>query len=93
LLATEVFVNIFSRFVHFIDAFLRVQLWKWRGYEVLADPARQGIRFLYCQHCDAYKDGMCVDCGCLVQAKISLNSEECPRKYWPREKVKKNSDS
>jgi hypothetical protein len=86
-------MSIFRRFGHFVASFFRVEWWKWRGYEILADPARQRIRFLYCQHCEAYKEGMCTACGCLVHAKISLNSEECPLKYWPREKVKKNSDS
>lgn len=80
-------------FIHFITSFFRVQWFKYRGYKIVADPARQGVRFLYCQHCDAYENGSCNACGCLVHAKITLNSEKCPKDYWPRQYEKKNSDS
>lgn len=80
-------------FLHFIAAYFRAQWFKFRGFQVLADPARQGIRHLYCVHCDKYENGLCAACGCLVASKVTLNSEKCPLNYWPREWVRKDSDS
>jgi hypothetical protein len=80
-----------KRFWNFLSAYVRAEWWRLRGRSVLAGPITQGQRFLFCQTCPYHQDGLCTTCGCLVAAKISLNSEKCPRNYWPRVKLKKNS--
>lgn len=84
-------MNIFSTAFHFIVSMARLQWFKFRGFEPIADPARQGIRYLYCQCCPENKNEVCRVCKCLIHAKISLNSESCPLKYWPAMKIKKNA--
>lgn len=86
-------MSIFSLAWHFFTSMARVQWWKLRGREVLAGPEDQGIRNLFCTHCEEYDEGVCRACGCLTAAKISLNSEQCPKGYWPRRYEKKNSGS
>lgn len=76
-------MNVFRLAWHFFSSMARLKWWKFRKWKIIADPARQGVRFLYCQHCEHYQDGVCEVCGCLVHAKITLNSEKCPKDYWP----------
>lgn len=35
-------------------------------------------RHVICIGCDRFKSGMCVECGCLVAAKVRIASEQCP---------------
>lgn len=76
---------------HFLTSMVRLQWFKFRGFQVIADDFVQGNRFMFCSHCEEYQNGMCRACGCLVGAKISLNSEACPKKYWPCVYTKKKS--
>lgn len=35
-------------------------------------------RHRICLTCDRWESGMCVECGCLVAAKVRIASEQCP---------------
>lgn len=76
-------------FASFAGAFFRVQWAKWRGYEVIATAAVQDTRDVRCTVCSFFKDGECTKCGCMVMAKIMLNTEKCPINRWGRVWVRK----
>jgi hypothetical protein len=58
---------------------------KWRGFEILATPRIRQYRFRRCSACVHNPDGFqCEVCSCLIDAKISLNTERCPVGYWER---------
>jgi hypothetical protein len=71
-------------FFRFFKSWIITRYAKWGGYEILASPDVQHFRNRYCQRCPHFRDGECTVCGCLVMAKIMLNTEECPKKYWQR---------
>jgi len=75
------------KFFRFVGSFFRSQWWRIRGYEILATTETQEERFSTCMVCPHQKEGACSVCGCLLYAKIMLNPEECPKKYWRRKKV------
>jgi hypothetical protein len=55
-----------------------------RGYEVLATTEAQSEREAVCDVCEFFDGEQCLVCGCLVQAKTALNTEQCPKKKWSR---------
>ena len=71
-------------FFRFFVAWATTKWAKWRGYAILASPDEQNRRWQVCTGCPEFKDQTCGACGCLVMAKIMLNTEKCPKNYWPR---------
>lgn len=62
-----------------------VALWaRVRGYEILVTPEAQAKREAVCEVCEFFDGDQCAVCGCLVQAKIALNTEKCPKRKWGR---------
>lgn len=78
---------------HFVWAMVRSAWWRFRGYEVLTPIGAQITRLEICGNCiflDA-DQGVCKVCGCDVDAKTSLASEACPKRKWPRIKLKRRT--
>jgi len=65
-------------YLHFIWSFLRHVWAKWRGYEIIASPDVQSMRFKRCANCRYNDEGQCRLCKCLVLAKTIMSLEECP---------------
>ena len=55
---------------HALDGFLKTT------------PKEYKFRLDICNDCDRLQDGMCLECGCPVDAKASWRSEGCPLKKW-----------
>lgn len=67
---------------------------RWCGYETLAAPYTRRYRFRKCRRCSYNPDGyQCSACSCLIEAKISLNTEKCPKGRWNRVWLKKTRKS
>lgn len=62
-----------------------------RGYEVLAEPELIDERRFECEMCPFMEDGQCQVCTCLIEAKIALNTESCPKRKWSRVWIKKGT--
>lgn len=71
-------------FFNFFKAWLVTKYAKARGFKVLASPKTEAVRFFHCKMCPFFKDGSCTVCGCLIEAKIMLNTEKCPKNFWSR---------
>lgn len=69
---------------HFFAAIVRMKWAHLRGYVVVASPAMRALRKDLCDLCPENRDGECRKCGCFIEAKVSVNTEECPRGYWDR---------
>lgn len=85
-------MNLLSPF-RFVGALIRSGWWELRGYEALAPVADQMIRVEICGNCpflDPDK-GECRVCGCDVDAKTVLASEQCPKRKWLRIKRKRRT--
>lgn len=78
------------RFLHFAWAWVRSEWWRFRGYDIFAPVKTMEHRFGECQVCEHNREGECELCHCLIQAKIMMAPEHCPRGFWPSVKVKKN---
>lgn len=76
-------------FLNFFKAWLVVQWATWRHYEILSRPSVQESRFQSCVTCPFFDDGQCTVCKCLVEAKVMLNTEKCPRGRWGRRWIKR----
>ncbi len=68
----------------FIKAMLLLRWAKFFGYGIIASLEEQIDRLDECVDCPQFKEGQCLRCGCLVQAKIMLTTEQCPDKRWLR---------
>jgi hypothetical protein len=77
------------KFFHFAQAWVRHRWWKFRGYKALVSDKIAAERFRECLECPHFQDGECLICGCLVQGKVMLASESCPRGWWMAVKIKK----
>lgn len=42
----------------------------------------QEFRKCKCITCPINRDGMCLECGCLIKYKIKVGSETCPMQKW-----------
>jgi hypothetical protein len=75
-----------------IAAAARAFWYKLFGYEVLAATWRADYRMQHCEACPQYdaENDQCRKCGCLVSAKVMLNSEKCPLDKWSRQWIKKS---
>lgn len=73
-------------------AALRAIWCKLRGYKVLAEPELYAHREFSCWKCPRYchLNDQCMECGCLVTAKVALNTEKCPLDKWGRVWIKKS---
>lgn len=69
---------------HYAWAMLRLQWWKLRGYSVLVDGSEWCRRQEICRRCPSYVPGAdeCGVCGCPIEAKTPLASEQCPKRFW-----------
>lgn len=74
-------------FARFVGAFFRSVWWRVRGWEILAERKTVRDRDNTCGVCPYRDDDVCSICGCPILSKITLASEQCPKKYWLREKV------
>lgn len=81
-------LSVFGMAWNFVASMARVQWARWRGYQVVALPAVQGERYARCQLCEFCMEDQCRVCGCLIYGKIALNTEQCPKKHWPRVWIK-----
>ena len=73
---------------HIIWAWLKYQYWRAMGWRLTVPRKIADQRFSEgCQLCPHNEDGICLKCGCLIQAKVSLASESCPRKFWGSVKI------
>lgn len=61
---------------------------KVRGYKVLASEDVQEARQQICDVCEFRKGEQCGICSCFIDAKVMLNTEQCPRRKWFRRWVK-----
>jgi len=77
----------------FAMAFFRSCWWKLRGYEILASRKTIWDRTQVCNVCPDRDEDACGVCKCLILSKVALCTEQCPRKYWLREKVARQSDT
>lgn len=76
-------------FANFVKAFLRVQVAKFRGYEILVPLDVAGKRWLTCQHCPFFDGAQCEVCCCMAESKTMIAVEKCPKGYWGAVLVKK----
>jgi len=86
-------MKIFTLFGHFFAAFVRSCWWQFCGYQVIASAWVMSDREHTCGVCPFRKEDVCGKCGCLIYSKITLSSEECPEKFWRREKVAKHREN
>ncbi len=72
------------RALHYALAMLRLLWWKLRGFDTLVTPDEQESRKALCYPCFFYdvERDECRVCGCPIEAKTPLASEECPKKKW-----------
>ena len=76
------------RFWHFFTSWVKYQYWRAMGWRLTVPRKIADQRFSEgCQLCPYNEDGMCLKCGCLIQAKVILASESCPRKFWSSVKI------
>lgn len=78
------------RFFSFLAAFAMSTWASLRGYKTLVSPELQKVRYRRCKRCICYQEGICTQCGCLIEAKILLATEKCPLGKWRRVWVKNN---
>lgn len=77
-------------FWHFFKAWVLVEWAKRRNYQIIADSAAQDRRYCSCVTCEAFNDGQCTICKCLIESKIMLNTERCPKGRWGRRWIRRN---
>lgn len=53
-----------------------------RRQSVLAPIPARVARLEHCHPCESNAGGICQECSCVIQAKVLLASEECPKKKW-----------
>jgi hypothetical protein len=59
------------------------------GYAVVTTMSDRAARLDTCALCPDNEDGECRRCRCFIEAKVSVNTEACPRGYWDRIWVKR----
>jgi hypothetical protein len=74
-------------FFHFFMAWWSMRWARFRGLRILTTPFEQEQRFSICGPCQHNSGGVCDVCKCLIQAKIMLTTEECPKKLWRRVRI------
>lgn len=75
-----------------LGAAIRVGWANFRGFKVLTDPFVAEERAAICAECPFFDadEVQCRKCGCLIDAKVVLNTEKCPLDKWPRLWIKKS---
>lgn len=75
-----------------LAAFSRALWCKSLGYRLLAEPEVSENREKTCWGCPRYchLNDQCMECGCLISAKVALNTEKCPLDKWGRVWIKKS---
>jgi hypothetical protein len=74
----------------FIFAMLRTGYARLRGYRVLTTSREESARWGVCLRCPHRIPGpellgdQCGVCRCLLDAKVLLTMEECPKRFWKR---------
>ena len=53
------------------------------GQPVLVDAATKAARLAVCGRCELLAGNRCDACGCFVEAKAALATEDCPKGRWP----------
>lgn len=71
-------------FFNFFKAWLLHTYASVAGYKTLASPELAQVRFRRCELCQFHREGICLKCGCLVEAKVLLATEKCPIGKWRR---------
>lgn len=59
-----------------------IQAWQKAG-RPLTGPEVFNQRMAKCKACDEYAWFQCKVCKCIAMAKAKLETEDCPRGYWP----------
>jgi len=75
---------IFPNPFQFAYAMLRLAWARARGYETIVTPEEHEARQSVCYGCPFLDPdfGQCGVCGCDVDAKTLLTTEECPKGFW-----------
>lgn len=63
------------------------------GHNVLADQKTVDKRLSLCETCRFFNrdDRQCTVCTCLVDLKVQLKTESCPKGYWRRVRLTKGA--
>lgn len=51
------------------------------GFKTVSKEERKN-RLDICEECDKYKNGRCLECGCFLSFKTTLEAWHCPIKKW-----------
>ncbi len=62
----------------FAAALWRSSVYLAKGRPVIAPESVRRERMANCIGCPHNEHGLCLKCGCLIDAKVMLSSEECP---------------
>jgi len=68
----------------YLWAMAKMRWYGFRGYDVVVTSFEHDQRLELCYHCpflDA-QAGECLKCGCPVEEKTLIASEECPKHFW-----------
>lgn len=49
-------------------------------------------RLAVCGNCDRFSDGLCDECGCVMDIKTMFPDSECPLNKWVTEGIEENDD-
>lgn len=72
----------FKRAIAFLQFLRRALLANLSGYDLIISIDDADKRKKHCEICPSNNDGICEECGCVVEAKVLVSIEECPRKFW-----------
>lgn len=74
---------------------VRIVYWKLRGWRLFTVDEENDDRWSKCFSCPNANldEGICMACGCPLEAKLLLTSERCPDRKWQRIKIKKKYES
>lgn len=78
-------------FFNFFKAWLLHTYASVAGFKTLASPELAQVRFRRCVGCQFHKEGICLKCGCLIEAKVLLATEKCPIGKWRRVWIRQNT--
>lgn len=69
----------YFRFLQFLFRSLFASL---RGFDLIIDIDEADKRKTKCEPCLSNNDGVCEMCDCVIEAKVLVSFEQCPKKLW-----------
>lgn len=75
------------RALRYAAALTRRGYWWLKRRQLLVDFPTQEARLDRCAPCEHNVDGVCGLCGCPLMVKTAWASEQCPKKFWTRQKL------